>query len=91
MGFCDVLIGSNCSQLTPNETNFFQLLYGHDISHICPNFVSNKDEQAGVELGLTQAETFSLELGLIKSLTKLSKSKSCAGVNLSIKVRFNSG
>ena len=28
--------------------------------------------QAGVELGLTQAETVSLELGLIKGLTKIS-------------------
>ena len=31
-----------------------------------------QDKQAGVELGLTQAETVSLELKLIKGLTKRS-------------------
>ena len=45
-------------------------------------------EQAGVELGLTQAETVSLELGLIKGLTKISLS--CACVNFTNKARFNS-
>ena len=40
-------------------------------------------KQAGVELGLTKAETVSLELGLIKGLTKISLS--CAGVNLTKK------
>ena len=45
-------------------------------------------EQAGVELGLTQAETVSLELELIKGLTK--RSWSCAGVNLTIEAKFNS-
>ena len=33
----------------------------------------SKIKQAGVELGLTQAETVSLELGLIKGWTKTSQ------------------
>ena len=48
----------------------------------------NKKKQAGIELELTQAETVSLELGLIKGKTKISSS--CAGVNLTNKARFNS-
>ena len=34
--------------------------------------IQYKRKQAGVDLGLTQAETVSLELGLIKGLTKTS-------------------
>ena len=43
---------------------------------------SYKKKQAGVELGLTQAETVSLELGLLKGLTKISLS--CVASTLQI-------
>ena len=35
------------------------------------NTTKHKTKQAGVELGLTQADTISLEISLIKGLTKL--------------------
>ena len=51
--------------------------------------VAYMSKLAGVELELTQAESVSLELGLIKGLTKINLS--CAGVNLTNEARFNSG
>ena len=73
-------LGRTCDHTGPSpQKHLYQTWEIHNLKY----------KQAGVELGLTQAETVSLELGLIKGLTKISWS--CAGVNLTIKARFNSG